>query len=334
MRNIKKTFICCFVCCSLVMRLPAEEVVDSQQQTDLSETNFRVATYKGDRTAAISYTFDDGLMEHYTLVAPHLEALDFRGTFFINGSNINDSSLPPADSTRLNWAQLKEMSDKGHEISNHGWAHKNFSRFPLEEIKEDIYKNDSAIIANIGVIPRTFCYPNNNQKADGVKIAVQNRVGTRKFQQAIGSRQTPESLEEWVNKLIDTNDWGVGMTHGLTYGYDAFGNPQRFWDHLEKVKAKEDKIWVGTFHEVAAYIECRKALTFDQEKTTNGLRVTPRLSLDKNVFATLLTGVIDRKDSRAMTVRQGNKELKTHMLPDKMLFDFDPFGGPIDIELL
>lgn len=28
------------------------------------------------------------------------------------------------------------------------------------------------------------------------------------------------------------------MTHGLTYGYDAFRNPQRFWDHLDQVKCE------------------------------------------------------------------------------------------------
>ena len=38
----------------------------------------------------------------------------------------------------MTWPQLKEMSDKGHEISNHGWAHKNFARFPIEEINQDI----------------------------------------------------------------------------------------------------------------------------------------------------------------------------------------------------
>lgn len=67
----------------------------------------------------------------------------------------------------MTWPQLREMSDNGHEISNHGWAHKNFARFPIEEIKEDIFKNDSAIFANTGVMPRTFCYPNNNKKAEG-----------------------------------------------------------------------------------------------------------------------------------------------------------------------
>lgn len=82
----------------------------------------------------------------------------------MNGAKVNKDNKHITDTTRVTWTQLKEMSDKGHEITNHGWAHKNFSRFPLEEIREDIVKNDSAILANTGVMPRTFFYPNNNKK--------------------------------------------------------------------------------------------------------------------------------------------------------------------------
>ena len=42
-----------------------------------------VAPYKGDRVCAISYTFDDGLQEHYTLLFPKLEKYGFKGTFWI-----------------------------------------------------------------------------------------------------------------------------------------------------------------------------------------------------------------------------------------------------------
>ncbi|WP_239059489.1 polysaccharide deacetylase family protein [Bacteroides sp. 224] len=297
------------------------------QILDLSSTGFRVAKYKDDKDCAISYTFDDGLIEHYTLVAPRMEKLGFRGTFWINGNKINKDATAIADTTRMTWAQLKEMSDRGHEISNHGWAHKNFSRFPLEEIKEDIYKNDSALFAWTGKMPRTFCYPNNNKKAEPMKIAVENRVGTRTFQRSIGSKSTPEDLEKWVNNLIKTNDWGVGMTHGITYGYDAFRNPQRFWDHLEKVKALDDKVWVGTFEEVAAYTKEQKQLTYEITPQKKGFTITPHLSLEKSLFTEPLTGVV--MGSKKVTVRQGGKKLKTQVRDGKVLFDFDPFGGEI-----
>lgn len=292
-----------------------------------------VAGYKQDKVCAISYTFDDGLAEHYTLLAPQFEKRGFRATLAINGFKINRDSEHVTDTTRMTWPQLKELSDRGHEISNHGWKHKNFAKFPLEEIKEDIYKNDSAILANTGVMPRTFVYPNNNKKEDAKRIAVLNRVGTRTKQRSIGSKSTPQNLEEWVNTLIETKDWGVGMTHGLTYGYDAFRNPQRFWDHLDQVKAKEDKIWVGTFCEVAAYIEERKTIQLDIVRKKNHLQVTPKLNLDKELFTEPLTLVIKGEQIKKISVRQDKKKLPVRLSADKAVFDFNPYGGTIKIDI-
>lgn len=296
-----------------------------------SSDSIYVARYKGDKACAISYTFDDGLAEQYTLAAPQLEKRGFRGTFCVNGVKVNKDNKHITDTTRVTWTQLKEMSDKGHEITNHGWAHKNFSRFPLEEIREDIVKNDSAILANTGVMPRTFFYPNNNKKEEGKRIAVQNRVGTRTKQRSIGRKSTPRDLEKWVATLIATNDWGVGMTHGLTYGYDAFPNPQRLWDHWDKVKAMEDKIWVGTFREVAAYTEEQKHTRLDIRQQKKGLIITPQLDLDKEIFTEPLTMVIQKEGVRKMTARQGKKKLAVHKIGDKFIFDFNPFGEAIKV---
>lgn len=299
------------------------------QTVCLSE--IRIAPYRGDKACAITYTFDDGLVEQYTLAAPFLERLGFRGTFFINGSRINEGAGSVADTARMTWTQLKELSDKGHEVSNHGWAHKNFGRHTLEEIREDIFRNDSAICKHTGSIPLTFCYPNNSKTPEGVKIAAENRVGTRTKQRSIGSKSTSEELEKWVGTLIETCDWGVGMTHGMTYGYDAFRNIGIFEDHLERVKAQEEKIWVGTFREVAAYLEERENTTLSVEKKKNRWIVTPRLSLDKNLFTEPLTAVIEREGVKKITIKQNKKRLIPLIRKDRVLFDFDPSGGPVEI---
>lgn len=298
-----------------------------------ADWNVSIAKYKHDKACAISYTFDDGLAEHYTLVAPQLESRGFRGTFWINGSKVNKDNKHITDTTRVSWSQLKKMSGKGHEISNHGWAHKNFAKFPIEVIREDIVKNDSAIFANIGIMPRTFCYPNNNKKEEGRRIAEQNRVGTRLKQRSIGSKSTPQDLEKWMNTLIETNDWGVGMTHGLTYGYDAFRNPQRLWDHLDQVKAKEDKIWVGTFREIVSYLKEREEMQLDVVKEKNLLRITPKLLLDKEIFIEPLTMVITGKEVKKVTVKQGKKKLPVQINNDKIVFDFNPFGGIVEVNI-
>lgn len=78
-----------------------------------ADWNVSVAKYRHDKVCAISYTFDDGLAEHYTLAAPQLEQRGFRGTFFINGSKVNKDERHIKDTTRVTWPQLKEMAEKG-----------------------------------------------------------------------------------------------------------------------------------------------------------------------------------------------------------------------------
>lgn len=123
------------------------------------------------------------------------------------------------------------------------------------------------------------------------------------------------------------------MTHGLTYGYDAFRNPQRFWDHLDQVKAKEDKIWVGTFREVAAYVEEKGATQLDIVCEKNHLRITPELTLDKELFIEPLTLVIKGKQIKKISVRQDGKKLPVLLHTDKAVFDFNPYGGVIEVNL-
>lgn len=298
-----------------------------------ADWNVSVAKYRHDKVCAISYTFDDGLAEHYTLAAPQLEQRGFRGTFFINGSKVNKDERHIKDTTRVTWPQLKEMAEKGHEISNHGWAHRNFAKFPFEVLKEDILKNDSAIYAHVGVMPRTYAYPNNTKQGEAMAFVARNRVGTRLKQRSVGSKRTARDLEKWMGTLIKTGDWGVGMTHGLTYGYDAFGNPQRLWEHWEQVKANEDKIWVGTFHEVVSYLKEREAIRLTVTEKKNKLHVVPELPLDKELFTEPLTMVVEGGTMKKVSARQGKKKLSVQLRSDKAFFDFDPFGGEIIVTI-
>lgn len=292
-----------------------------------------VARYRGDKVCAVSYTFDDGLAEHYTLVVPQLEKRGFRGTFFINGSKINQDKGHLRDTTRVTWSQLKDMAERGHEISNHGWAHRNFARFPLDILKEDILKNDSAIYACTGIMPRTFAYPNNNKSEPGLSFVEKNRVGTRIEQRSVGSKRTLEDLNGWLDALIQKGSWGVGMTHGLTYGYDAFRNPQRLWEHWEYVKKHKDKVWVGTFREVAAYIKEREEVKITIDRHETRIYISPELELEQNLFTEYLTMVICNKEGKNISVKQRGKKLPVEIRNGKVLFDFNPYGGKITVSI-
>ena len=113
----------------------------------------RIADFKDAKAGAVSYTFDDGLAEHSTVAAPELEKRGFRGTFWVCGYYTEQGAS--AKVPRMTWDALREMSKKGHEVSSHSWAHKNAKRLTIEQVKSEIEKNDSAIYANIGIVPRT-----------------------------------------------------------------------------------------------------------------------------------------------------------------------------------
>lgn len=300
---------------------------------DFSNTGFRVAKFRDDKACAISYTFDDGLIEHYTLAAPHLEKLGFRGTFWVNGKSIEDTVVA-GGKPRVNWKQLKKMAKRGHEISNHGWSHKNMNRLTPDEMRREIEMNDSAIIANTGFQPITFCYPFNAKNSTAIALASENRVATRTEQFAMGSKSTHENLENKVKELMKNREWGIAMIHGISYGYDHFTTSDILWEHLKKVKAQEDKIWIGTFAQVGSYERERDELTYEIEKTTNGFVIKPALMLDKMLFAEKLTGVIDRNNIRKIKIAQNKKNLKAQILRDKVIFDFNPYDGLITIEIL
>lgn len=299
--------------------------------------NIYIAKYKGNKKCAVSYTFDDGMREHYTMVVPQLEKHGFKGTFWIIGKDINKDEASIIDTTHMSWDNLREMATNGHEISNHSWSHDYLVNIPLEKVKIDIQKNDTVIFDNVGIFPRTFCYPYNGINDEVLKLASVDRVGTRTTQFGVGgdvSKSTLESLREILQQALQSEDWIVAMVHGITYGYDAFGDPSAFWNHLAEVKAMEDSVWVGTFHDVAAYVEERNSTQLEiKQEGDKKFIITPQSSLNKELFTEPLTMVMDEQGINKATITQNGKALAVQIESDRVLFDFDPYGGSIEVSL-
>lgn len=60
------------------------------------------------------------------------------------------------------------------------------------------------------------------ENEEAIACASVDRVGTRIRQIDIGSRRNARWLTQWTDSLIANRLWGVGMTHGIVTGYDAF----------------------------------------------------------------------------------------------------------------
>ena len=321
------------VVAGIVMEAVAKVVPALAPYVRHRDSEVYVADYKDNKKCAISYTYDDGLEEHYTLVFPEMEKVGFKGTFWIWGKGI-ENVAEQQGKPRMTWAQMREMAGKGHEISSHSWSHANLNKIGLKEVQVEIDRNDSIIQAEIGERPLTFCYPFNAYNQDVFRIASKDRIGTRTKQYAVGgekSKSTAESLDKWVKELAIAGEWGVTMIHGISVGYDAFTTPDILWEHFKRVKAQEDDIWVGTFREVASYVKERNNVQLDVTKKKSHWIIGPRLALNRELFGEPLTMVVDKKGKSGIKVLQNGKELSVREQDDKMIFDFNPYGGSIKI---
>lgn len=298
------------------------------------EPQVSIAPFYGGRQAALSLTFDDGLMDQYTLAFPELKRRGLKATFAIIGSKVGGvmrSKQDRRDGTEgtpcMTWNQLREMAADGQEIASHGWEHRAVTRLSDDELELEICKNDSAIEAEIGLWPLSFVYPGNSHSAETVARCEQGRVGSRTFQLSLGSKRTTPFLREYIDDLISKGEWGVTMTHGILQGYDHFQNPQVLWNFLDDVCTRQDLLWVAPFRDVAAYIKERDNCQLHVSRLTPYVTcLTLKTTLEPQIFNHPLTLEVRMPLCHAT---QDGKSLTIRRVKDVSFVDVNPYGGEV-----
>lgn len=283
-----------------------------------------VATYYGGRRASVTFTFDDGLLEHYTLVFPELKRRRLKATFGIVGSKVGrDMKGTPC----LTWPMLREMAADGQEIASHGWEHRNVTTLAPEALRHEIERNDSAFADSLGLRPMTYFYPGNRKSEAAVARCEAGRVGSRLAQVSLGSKRDSAWMRRWVDGLLADGGWGVAMTHGITTGYDALGDPSRLWGLLDYVGSLRDSLWVATLADATAYRRERGAVAIEVMQAAGTVVVKPSLPLDSSVYRHPLTLVVPA--AGPVEARQGGALLSVALRGGDALIDFDPHGPPV-----
>ena len=303
-----------------------------------ANAQIRIAKYYDNKQAALSFTFDDGLREQYTILFPKMKQLGIKGTFCLIGAWMDN---PPKNPNKqpFTWEQAKEMALDGQEITSHGYSHKNVTKLTTDELRYEVQHNDTLIYRHTGVFPRSYFYPGNRKSDEAVAYCSQNRVGTRTFQVSLGSKRTQEWFEQYITDIIKKGDWAVTMTHGLRIGYDCFGDETRLWRMFDYALAQQDQLWIATFHDVAAYqqerdnttlrIKKKKGRIIIEPKMAKETRTEPKIKLNKEIFNHPLTLVLDFKPRSAT---QAGKPLEVKEKGEKSWLNFSPTEGKIVIE--
>ncbi|MBR3938381.1 MAG: polysaccharide deacetylase family protein [Bacteroidales bacterium] len=89
----------------------------------------------------VDFTFDDGGVSFYTVIAPVLEEYGWYGKFFISTKYIGTKGFLSED-------QIRELRKRGHIIGSHSHQHRVLTEMPIEEVSNEIKKSIS-ILSNV-----------------------------------------------------------------------------------------------------------------------------------------------------------------------------------------
>ena len=291
-----------------------------------------IAPYAGNCTAAVSYTFDDGIMDQYTLAYPEMKRRGIRATFAIIGSKVGGiikaKGVDPVPA--MTWDLLRQLHANGHEIASHGWNHRGLPRLDEASLKQEVQKNDSAIVAEIGQYPLTFVYPGNSKNDAVVAFVESTRVGSRTKQTSFGGGKDAAYMNAFVDHLLKTGSWGVTMTHGIATGYDHFQDPTQLYSHWDYVATLQEQLWVAPFCEVAAYVKERDHATVSILSEGDGRMVlTVSTTLDQALFHQPLTLLVG---THVETATQDGIDLAVVCRDGQTIIDgVNPNGGAVFI---
>lgn len=117
----------------------------------------------------IDFSFDDGGVSFYTIIAPILEEYGWRGKFFISTKYIDTAGF-------LCKEQIKDLRKRGHLIGSHSHHHRVLTEINIEDVKREI-KQSIDILSNIlNEKINTISIPNGNYSIKILKIAVDNGI--------------------------------------------------------------------------------------------------------------------------------------------------------------
>lgn len=189
-----------------------------------------------DKTVVL--TFDDAVRSQITVVAPLLEQLGFKATFFITHNWMDDQAH------FLSWEDVADLNRRGFEIGNHTWTHSAFdSAEKGAKLGQELQMVDDAL-ARVGVPkPVSFAWPGDDFGPEALK---QLQLHGIKLARRGMQPEIPYG-EVQVGPLLD-----VKKNHPLLIPTTGDAYPDWTFDHFKKVVAgaKNGKIVVLQFHGV------------------------------------------------------------------------------------
>lgn len=200
---------------------------------------------KAEKPFRVVLTFDGGLKDHLRIVAPELEKRGWRGVFNIMTGTVGK------DPHTLDWAGIRELSLRGHEVTTHTVTHPNMVKLlkkkDVARVREELVASRDAIAVNTGFVPRYYCSPYSAQNEETGRMAREAGLVQFKMPRTNFGEGNETAVRAFLLKKIDDGaTWADIMVHGVctienggSGGWKSFATPAEFAAHLDAIAALE-----------------------------------------------------------------------------------------------
>jgi hypothetical protein len=305
------------------------------------DSPYEVATWQGFRSAAVSFTFDDGTPNQSAVVIPMFNQYGFKATFF---TVINWGP---------NWTALQSAANNGHEIASHTMSHASLGSTSTDQYAE-LKNSQAAINARItGQQCLTIAYPNCviGDKALCNQFYIAARICSGQIESSTpadfmaiscfvcgtqGSIQRSEDFSNKVASAVRTKGWVVFLIHAIDAesGYSPTSSAQ-LRGALDSLKAHTDTYWVSSFVNVTRYIKERNSVSVKEiAASDSALTVRVTDTLPDSIYTTPVT--IRRPlpaNWSAATLTQAGTVIEAQIVVDNsvkyIVFDVVPDKGDV-----
>lgn len=303
-----------------------------------------IATWSGDRKAAVSFTFDDGAPSQVSDAGPTFDKYGYKATF-----NLVVNWNP-------DWNGFQKMADNGHEIASHSNSHG-------QNMSGEEASSKSGIASHIkqkyGII--TVAYPNCN--VPNASAVTQNYIigricnGSWQGQADIMGKDGPSDwtkasalmtgtengiqgngFTDKMGQALNQGGWVAFLTHGLQgkQNGNATYSPTNLNDienALKKAKDNDGDYWVAPMGYVAMYIKERKNSKVNKKSgDANSITFEVTHSIKDNVSAYDYPLTIKIKNDNNWTkvkATQGGAEIEAKIANGNILVDAVPNAGDV-----
>ena len=259
------------------------------------DTPYVVGTWRGFTAGAVSYTFDDGCANQFTVAVPMFNAKNFYLTLF----TVVTGGLFPG------WAKVDTAAAHGHEVASHTMTHTSLQGMAAVTQNSELKNSKDSINKYIpGRQCITMAYPYCNRGTDSIcakyyiagrtcsgQIVPKNPTNFMDISSFLcgpeyGGATTTAALNTLANNAANSNGWCVYLFHGVENdgGYSPISTAA-LQGNVDYMSANSGRYWVETFGNVTRYIKERNASSVrGVSRTADSITLRVTDTLNDTVF--------------------------------------------------